>query len=410
MNRNLIMQHPENFPVKITHTKQGSFGFTLNSNSVESVFFTCHIDWGDGTPLEYKSFDTTGTASHTYADVGTKTIIIKGLNPKKVSVFNVTTTGDVVTDIDIRCLVDITQMRYQYCKNADLFANGIPNGLFDNHKKLNIINNMFNGFNTSNINKIPNFLLANLPKIQNASYLFKGCSYITELPVDLFRYNPILSSVFFMFQDCIRLTTIPLELFKYNPDITGLSFTFYGCTGLTAIPADLLTYSTQSILFEYTLCGCSNLSGEVNLPESRLATSVNMVAANTKITKINFPENFAADVSATGVSMDGWINNCTQYNSPVSINFKLKSFSITATTNVPVPSIRLLNQNSTFTGVTPQVNITGCKTMSVEAYNQLLTDLPSGLTGKTVKLPTICQTNSTDATIATSKGWSVIYG
>ena len=148
------------------------------------------------------------------------------------------------------------------------------------------------------------------------------------------------------------------------------------------------------------------------MPEARLCNNISNFAVYTKITKINFPENFAADVDATGVDMTGWINNCTQYNSPVSINFKVKSFSITATssTNVPVPSIRLLNQSSTFTGSTPQVDISGCKSMSVEAYNQLLTDLPSGLTGKTVKLPTICQTNGTDTSIGLNKNWSVIFG
>ena len=410
MNRNLIMQHPENYPLKITHNKQGSFGFTLNSNYVGSTFFICYIDWGDGSPLEYKECNTYGGASHNYTEAGTKTIIIHRLNPKKVANFSVSTSGDVVTDIDVRCLIDVTQMSYQNCKNADLFANGIPDGLLDNHKKLLLIDYLFSGFNVARINKIPNFLLANLPKIQNAGYAFKGCSYITELPQELFKYNSLLSSIFFMFQDCIRLTTIPLELFKYNPNISGFSFVFAGCSGLTSIPADLLTYSTQCTSFEYTFNGCTNLTGEINLPESRLTNSIKMIAANTKITKINFPEKFAADVSATGVSMDGWINNCTQYNSPVSINFKLKSFSITATTIVPVPSIRLLNQNSTFTEVTPQVNITGCKSMSVEAYNQLLTDLPSGLTGKSVKLPTICQTNGTDTSIAINKNWSVIFG
>ena len=74
-----------------------------------------------------------------------------------------------------------------------------------------------------------------------------------------------------------------------------------------------------------------------------------------------------------------------------------------------IPSIRLTNPDSTFTGSSPQVNVS-YTSLDATALENLFTDLPT-LTGKTINI-TGCvgaaSLTTTQREIATNKGWTIV--
>ena len=73
--------------------------------------------------------------------------------------------------------------------------------------------------------------------------------------------------------------------------------------------------------------------------------------------------------------------------------------------NLLCTGIRLLNTGSTFTGSSPQVNVSYTN-LDATALNQLFTDLPT-LTGKTINITGSLGAGTCDKSIATAKGWTV---
>ena len=68
-------------------------------------------------------------------------------------------------------------------------------------------------------------------------------------------------------------------------------------------------------------------------------------------------------------------------------------------------SIRLTNSGSTFTGSSPQVNVS-YTSLDVVALNLLFGDLPT-LVGKTINITGCPGAATCTRTIATAKGWTV---
>ena len=68
--------------------------------------------------------------------------------------------------------------------------------------------------------------------------------------------------------------------------------------------------------------------------------------------------------------------------------------------------IRLTNASSTFTGSSPQVNVS-YTSLDATALNKLFTNLPT-LTGKTINITGSTGAATCDRTIATAKGWTVV--
>ena len=73
--------------------------------------------------------------------------------------------------------------------------------------------------------------------------------------------------------------------------------------------------------------------------------------------------------------------------------------------NLLCTGIRLTNSGSTFTGSSPQVNVSYTN-LDATALNQLFTDLPT-LTGKTINITGSTGAGTCDKSIATAKGWTV---
>ena len=74
--------------------------------------------------------------------------------------------------------------------------------------------------------------------------------------------------------------------------------------------------------------------------------------------------------------------------------------------NLLCTGIRITNSGSTFTGTSPQVNVSYTN-LDATALNQLFTDLPT-LTGKTINITGSLGAGTCNRTIATAKNWTVI--
>jgi len=84
---------------------------------------------------------------------------------------------------------------------------------------------------------------------------------------------------------------------------------------------------------------------------------------------------------------------------------KIGIYSSNTSAKLKCTGIRLTNANSTFTGSSPQVDVSYCS-LDATALNTLFGDLPI-LTGKTIKITGNPGASTCDTSIATSKGWTV---
>jgi len=73
--------------------------------------------------------------------------------------------------------------------------------------------------------------------------------------------------------------------------------------------------------------------------------------------------------------------------------------------NLKCTGIRLTNGTSTWTGSSPQIDVSYCS-LDATALNTLFGDLPT-LSGKTIKITGNPGASTCDTSIATSKGWTV---
>ncbi len=79
------------------------------------------------------------------------------------------------------------------------------------------------------------------------SYLFSGCSKITQVPENLFISNPNATSFKEAFKRCTSLEQIPDKIFENNQNVIDFSSTFRGCEKVTKVP-ELWTRTTPDII------------------------------------------------------------------------------------------------------------------------------------------------------------------
>ena len=122
---------------------------------------------------------------------------------------------------------------------------------------------MFNG--CSNLSNISDISFFNTINVTDMSYMFDHCSNISALP-DISFFNTInVTNMSHMFFDCSKLSTLP-DISNWNTiKVTNMSGMFWGCSKLSTLP-DISNWNTKNVTNMNNMFGCCyNLSTLPNI-------------------------------------------------------------------------------------------------------------------------------------------------
>lgn len=246
---------------------------------------------------------------------------------------------------------------------------------------------------------------------QNLSYMFNGCFslYDLELPN---TWGNVINNVTYMFYNCFSLQTINLPS-TWGNSITTTIQMFYGCYSLYTITLPI-SWNNVNIISNM-FYNCYSLRS-ITLPSSwGSITSIAYLFYNcSSLQSITFPANFGTALNDTSGCLNGClglkkIENLQFLGSTtVQCNFSALFFyamkvdmgvfstnslvsklttDATSRTNFnhSLTGVRLLNQSSLFGGISPHV-LVNYSNLNKTALELLFSDLPKGLSGKTVAI------------------------
>ncbi len=180
-----------------------------------------------------------------------------------------------------------------------------------------------------------------------------------------------------MFQNCYSLSSVVLP--SSWGSITNVSYMFYNCYSLSSIvlPSSWGSVTNAGYMFQY----CYSLRNLAN--EEYLGSTT------------------------TDADFTSFLQDAQGLEGTVNIASRVSKIGIYGASghNLKVTGVRLTNQNSTFTGTSPQVDVSYCS-MDTNALNTLFYDLPV-VSGKTIKITGNPGSSTCDTSIATNKGWTV---
>ena len=211
------------------------------------------------------------------------------------------------------------------------------------------------------------------------------------------------SSTSSMFQNCFALSSITLPTSWGS--VTSCSQMFYSCYALSSItlPTSWGNVTNCSYMFYY----CYALSS-ITLPTS-WGNVTNCSYMFYYCYALRILNNLDYLGSATTQSdFTDILRNCEALTGTLTIASLLTNVGIYGASGklLKCTAIRLTNAGSTFTGSSPQVNVSYTR-LDATALNQLFTDLPT-LTGKTINITGSAGAATCNRTIATAKNWTVV--
>ena len=117
--------------------------------------------------------------------------------------------------------------------------------------KLKRINNitdmsyMFNG--CSNLSNLPDISKWNTNSVTNMSNIFNGCSNLLSLP-DISKWNTKnVTNMSFMFNECSKISSLP-DISKWNTNsVKNMSYMFNGCSNLSNLP-NIFKWNTNNVI------------------------------------------------------------------------------------------------------------------------------------------------------------------
>ena len=147
-----------------------------------------------------------------------------------------------------------------YCfKNTKITE--IPEDLFTGLTVLSLVSGCFE--NTP-ITVIPSQLFKPIRYgLSICREIFKNCTNLTSIPMDLFKDNPDLLTVDSCFEGCTSIIEIPAGLFKNKASLETASRCFSMCSGITTVAPDIFDGSTNIVNFELTFYDCINITSNV---------------------------------------------------------------------------------------------------------------------------------------------------
>jgi len=151
---------------------------------------------------------------------------------------------------------------------------------------------------------------------------------------------------------------------------------------------------------------CYSLSS-VTLPTSwgNVTNAGYMFAGCYSLRIINNLEYLGSQTNASDFT--GFLEGAQAITGTLTIASKLSRIGIYGQNghNLKCTGIRLTNGTSTWTGASPQIDVSFCS-LNADALNTLFGDLGT-VTGKTIKITGNPGASTCDTSIATSKGWTV---
>ena len=180
----------------------------------------------------------------------------------------------------------------------------------------------------------------------NFSYMFNGCSSLTEVPLFDTSNGTNFSN---MFQNCSSLTEVPLF---DTSNSTNFSYMFNGCSSLTEVPQLDTTNSTN---FGYMFRNCTSLVTAPQLDTSNGTNFINMFNSCELLTTIpqldvsngtNFNQMFKGCTLLTDVTFVGSINSSIDFSEcSLLTNDAIKSIltACAATTNTTAKTVSFDN-------------------------------------------------------------------
>lgn len=139
----------------------------------------------------------------------------------------------------------------------------IPAELFSNCPRVTTFYCTFSRI--KGLTEIPEGLFDNCPNLTDFKWTFSGCDNITSIPVELFYKCSDVTTLKGVFNDCRNITSIPAKLFDKCTNVTSFSSIFDTCKKLTSIPVELFDKCLDVTNFSFTFGYCTNLTG--NAPD-----------------------------------------------------------------------------------------------------------------------------------------------
>jgi len=233
--------------------------------------------------------------------------------------------------------------------------------------------------------------------VTNFNNAFFGCSNLISLCGTVFDATNA-SNINALFSSCAKLKETPNIINTSN--VTNMSSVFKACASMKTAPS-LNTISCTVLNDLFAACAA------LETPPPTINTSSNPIIYNM----------FAGCKMLKSLPSITW-PNVTSYNSAISENYHLPSFTFDLSTKSNITSFGcsyspaitgvLLPSNAAWGSIAPQVDITNDnleRTALIALFNSLGT-----VTGKTIKItgnPGVSSLTAADLLIATNKGWTV---
>ena len=152
-------------------------------------------------------------------------------------------------------------------------------------KKTRTITNISYMFSETSISPLTDVSKWNTTNIINMSYLFEGCSSLTNLP-DIINWNTKnVINMEGMFLNCTSLITLP-EISKWNMEkVTNISKMFSNCEKLEHLPNNISKWNTKKITdISQMFLNCLNLKylPEISEWSTNNVTNMSQIFSNCK--------------------------------------------------------------------------------------------------------------------------------
>ena len=236
--------------------------------------------------------------------------------------------------------------------------------------------------------------------VTNTSNMFVSCYSLSSVTLPSSWGN--VTNTSYMFCNCYSLSNVTLPSSWGN--VTNTSYMFGGCHPLSSVtlPSSWGNVMYANSMFQY----CYSLSS-VTLPSSwgNVMYANSMFQYCFSLRTINNLEYLGSQTNASDFT--DFLRDAQAITGTLTIASKLSKIGIYGQSghNLKCTGIRLTNGTSTWTGSSPQIDVSYCS-LDANALNTLFGDLET-VTGKTIKITGNPGASTCDTSIATSKGWTV---
>ena len=286
--------------------------------------------------------------------------------------------------------------------DGELYANPNSAGFFSNFSSLTEIENL-NLFNTSKVtdmsfmfNGCTNLSNLNLgetfstDKVTTMKAMFQNCSALSSLNLNNFGTSKV-TDVSFMFKNCSSLTSLDLSSFDTN-NVTNMLAMFYNCSSLTSV--DLSNFDTSRVTdMNRMFSNCSKLTS-LNLSTfntSKVTDMSSMFSNCSKLTSLDlgsFDTNSVTNMKKMFSGCSGLISlDLSTFNTSKVTNMYAMFYNCSSLTSLDLSNFdtsKVTDMTGMFAGcsVITSLDVSNFNTNLVTEYGQMFYYAKSGITIK----------------------------